>query len=54
MRLKKQIKNDILKILQDSEVPKELWSKVLTRLVNYAYLKAKLNTIFEGDPEWKQ
>ena len=35
MRPKKKIKNDILKILAESGIDKETWSKILAKLVNY-------------------
>lgn len=40
MRIKKRIKDDILKILKDSGLAGDDISKVLNRLVNYAYEKA--------------
>jgi hypothetical protein len=38
---KKQIKNDILKILECAEIDKKLWEKILNPLVNYTHKTAK-------------
>lgn len=37
MKPKKKIKDDILRILAESGLEKEYWSKVLGKLVNYTY-----------------
>lgn len=37
MKLKKSIYRDTLKILKDKEVPNELISKIIMKLVNYTY-----------------
>lgn len=43
MKHKKKIKDEILKILEESGVEKKDWSKVLAKLVNYTY-KVKFET----------
>lgn len=37
MKYKKKIKDDIVKILAESGLDKECWSKILGKLVNYTY-----------------
>lgn len=46
MKHKKKIKDDILKILEDSGIKKEEWSRLLGKLVNYAY---KLKFEIQGE-----
>lgn len=34
---KKQIKRDVLKLLEESGIDKTLWEKILNKFVNYTY-----------------
>ena len=34
---KKQIKRDVLKLLEESRIDKTLWEKILNKFVNYTY-----------------
>jgi hypothetical protein len=42
---KKQIKRDVLKLLEESGIEKPLWEKILNKFVNYTYSthREKLN-----------
>lgn len=47
MKIKKQIKKDILKLLNDAEFDGSQKSKILNRIVNYTYGIAKKDVNFK-------
>jgi len=47
MKHKKKIKQEILKILRDSNIGNEAQNKILAKLVNYTY-KLRMQTIIKG------
>lgn len=51
MKVKKQIKNDIKKILETAGLDGPSRSKVLNRLVNYAYKKSTVSAVGQSYPE---